>query len=1266
LLSWLVIIALLMTVLPVMAQGPDEQPGEPPPDETAKRAPPVRSEGRPVPTKDRAIIAEDFEAGVMPPVGWTNFQTNPNETWGIGDYNPYSGIYYGHVLYDPALLSQDEVLLSPTFTADSGDVSLWSKGSLYWCRDTYDNCDLEVWFVNGSWDWGGGDDVFLGTVDNDWTGTWAWSYSTFDFSSYASGNSAQIAFRYVGNDGAEIGVDEIDINYSIGGACADPHEPNDASGQATPISYGTTLTDPDICPAGDEDYYSFVGSAGDTIVVDIDAWDFGSSLDPVLHLYDTDGVTELASNDDYGSLDSYLEYTLPANGTYYLKVRDFGTPHGGPDYFYTISLDSIVVEPAQWTFMVYLDGDNNLEGAGIDDFMEMSSVGSNSDVNILVQFDRIPGYDSSYGDWTSTKRFRVTPGMGPTAGSALADIGEANMGDPDTLIDFVQWGVTNYPADHYAVVIWDHGSGWRLRPEEMPLLKDVATDSSSGGDAIDMPELLYAMDVLSGGGSEPLDLVGFDACLMGMIEVDNQLIPHADVRVGSEETEPWDGWPYTSILAALTGTPAMSASQLGTVIVDEYYLSYSAGETQSAVDLHTPYADLNTAVNDFAVALISGVGTHYADIATARANTQEFYYPTYIDLYDFAYQVNLEVSDATIDAAATAVMNAVNGAVIHEQHGGSWPGAHGISIYFPESDLDYDSTYDGDASWLQFTADTQWDEWLNEFYDPTITGDIVWCDEMESGVSGWEADGFWHQVEDGVSPYPESHSPTHSWWYGQDATGDYDNGVANAGSLTSPAIDIPSSASIAFLNFWSWYETETSGIGWDQRWVQISVDGGSFLDLDQLSDDPMGTWVNHIFDLSPYIGNQVRIRFYFDTVDELYNQHRGWYIDDVCILADEVPPPAVLRVEPDDQIVSGAFYVDVVVENVAHLGAFQFDLVYDQTAIEFVSADLGPFLGSTGCDTMEAETYVPGRLTYGGHIVGTCFGPNGDGVVATVTFDPIAEGESDLILENEQLLTSDAPPAPITPVDLYHGHVTVSPCFFADVDPYPPNCDNDVDIADIYAIAYRYGCACGDPCYDPIYDLNSDCDIDAIDIQIAACYFGYPTGDFTSCYSPTSLGKEPPEGGARQGLTVWVEPPVTTLSGAGEVFTVTVEITETTDLGAFNFELGYDSTIVQVDGVSLGDTLESMGFTPDGPLYDTGKMTYGAHLLHGSGFDGAGTLAAIRLEALREGSSVLDLEKVKVANTGGITQTVTVQDGSVEVMEPGIPIYLPIILKNYP
>src|SRR5437867_4306380 len=91
---------------------------------------------------------------------------------------------------------------------------------------------------------------------------------------------------------------------------------------------------------------------------------------------------------------------------------------------------------AEWTILMYMDADNNLEDAGIVDFKEMASVGSTSLVNIVVQFDRAVGYNNSYGDWTDAKRFLVAAGMDPTPTAAVQDLGEVDMADPATLVSF--------------------------------------------------------------------------------------------------------------------------------------------------------------------------------------------------------------------------------------------------------------------------------------------------------------------------------------------------------------------------------------------------------------------------------------------------------------------------------------------------------------------------------------------------------------------------------------------------------------------------------------------------------------------------------------------------------------------------------------------------------------------------------------------------------------------------------------------------------------
>jgi len=111
---------------------------------------------------------------------------------------------------------------------------------------------------------------------------------------------------------------------------------------------------------------------------------------------------------------------------------------------------------AEWTIMVFMNGDNNLEQDAINNFVQMAAVGSTEQVNIVTQFDRIPGYSSAFGDWTQTLRFRVEKDKGPWPTNAVEDIGEADMGSGTTLSNFVAWAKAKYPSKKTMLVIWVH------------------------------------------------------------------------------------------------------------------------------------------------------------------------------------------------------------------------------------------------------------------------------------------------------------------------------------------------------------------------------------------------------------------------------------------------------------------------------------------------------------------------------------------------------------------------------------------------------------------------------------------------------------------------------------------------------------------------------------------------------------------------------------------------------------------------------------------
>ncbi|MDY6786698.1 MAG: pre-peptidase C-terminal domain-containing protein, partial [candidate division WOR-3 bacterium] len=164
------------------------------------------------------------------------------------------------------------------------------------------------------------------------------------------------------------------------GIKADSCEPNDTFSTAYPIAYHDTLTDCAINPAGDLDFFRFSGNAGDTIIIDIDAYAYGSSLDSYIYLYDTDSSTVLASNDDNDGLDSKIEYyVLPSTGTYFIKVREYSHPNqGGSDYWYDIALfDTFRVTGALSGTITDQYG-NPLENIDLDIYTENDGYVSNS------------------------------------------------------------------------------------------------------------------------------------------------------------------------------------------------------------------------------------------------------------------------------------------------------------------------------------------------------------------------------------------------------------------------------------------------------------------------------------------------------------------------------------------------------------------------------------------------------------------------------------------------------------------------------------------------------------------------------------------------------------------------------------------------------------------------------------------------------------------------------------------------------------------------
>ncbi len=389
-----------------------------------------------------------------------------------------------------------------------------------------------------------------------------------------------------------------------------------------------------------------------------------------------------------------------------------------------------------WTFLVYMAGDNNLDPNGVKDLKEMKKVGSNPSLNIVAQFDRASGH--------AARRYVMRKG-GTVVADAVATVGKVNTGDPRRLVDFIKWGVKNYPADRYALVLWNHGQGWddtdiyaderhrRLRrlaggrarhaffhapvrrvlksathdPQARAILLD--DDAKDFLDNLEMKKVLAETKKLLG---RKLDVFGMDACLMSMAEVAYQVRDSADFIVGSEQTEPLDGWPYSTILAEVTKKPAMTSHELGALIVDKYVASYTHDSvTQSAGDL-SKIGPLATAV----AALTAALQTGLHDVATrqrilaARTQVQSYEVEDNIDLVDFCSLLKASMPGTPIGHGCQEIITAVSGYVVAQGHKGTdMKDSHGVAIYFPTQTVS--PLYAG----LDFSRATGWDAFLGAY-----------------------------------------------------------------------------------------------------------------------------------------------------------------------------------------------------------------------------------------------------------------------------------------------------------------------------------------------------------------------------------------------------------------------------------------------------------------------------------------------------------------------------------------------------------------------
>ena len=342
-------------------------------------------------------------------------------------------------------------------------------------------------------------------------------------------------------------------------------------------------------------------------------------------------------------------------------------------------VQEVIVNQGQdtYTLMVYMCASDleTEDGSATDDIKEMLQASIDSKVNVVMETGGTTMWRDLNIASNTNQRYKIESGEFKLLENNL---GIREMVKPETLSDFIIYCKDKYPADHYGLIMWDHGGG---------SVSGFGYDehSQNEDDTLTLDELKYALQT----SGVHFDFIGFDACLMATAETAYSLKDHSNYLVASEETEPGTGWEYTSLLNTISKNTSQNTLDILKVVVDKYIETNNGwldfyDATLSVIELNK-VDDLYKSLYDFMFLIEKEDldNNRFSVISKAVDNTKSYAEGEYdtIDLYDFAEIINNGKTEELKKAIESAIPYYKNNDLIER--------THGVSLYFPYNDLTY-------------------------------------------------------------------------------------------------------------------------------------------------------------------------------------------------------------------------------------------------------------------------------------------------------------------------------------------------------------------------------------------------------------------------------------------------------------------------------------------------------------------------------------------------------------------------------------------------
>ena len=381
----------------------------------------------------------------------------------------------------------------------------------------------------------------------------------------------------------------------------------------------------------------------------------------------------------------------------------------------------------EWTVMVYIAGDNNLEEAVILDLLEMEQ-GKNDDTEILVFADRSKGYYQDWQNWYGGRLYRIrkdhslnleqvysSPDATPNtvASEMLQELGEIDSGDPKVLEEFVKYAGTYFPARRYAFVGWNHGGGWPL------LLQDEGTGHFMSSET-------FAEALRRGSQALPsgkFDLVLLDMCLMGQLDALYNLRDVTKYTVASAQIVPGLGADYAGFLKFFR--PGVSTREAGKAIVDATIDFYNRHPKEASFSLYemskiTPLVtELNSLTDHLRKDSAQNTYRHTRNISDSFHYGQQKIYSDFenqknafssIDLHDWLN--HLQAFSPEYNEHVMNIRKKVQDFMVYTRNSDTYGFTKGVAVYAPVTRASLFPGYDKSP----FARDSGFLNYLSELY----------------------------------------------------------------------------------------------------------------------------------------------------------------------------------------------------------------------------------------------------------------------------------------------------------------------------------------------------------------------------------------------------------------------------------------------------------------------------------------------------------------------------------------------------------------------